>query len=73
MWAKMKSPGLVVSWRIREVGESPKKVFSCEANYSQRGRNREGVAVMNPVNQDVLQVVMQFIQKAQKGTFILHS
>lgn len=56
----------------REVGESP-KVFSHEANYSQRGRNREGVAVMNPVDQDGLQVVIQFIQKAQKGTFILHS
>lgn len=33
-------------------------VFSHKANYSQRGRNREGVAVMNPVDQDGLQVVM---------------
>ena len=57
----------------REVGESPKKIFSCEANYSHRGRNREGVAVMNSVEQDVSQAVMQLIQKAQKGTFILHS
>lgn len=63
----------VVSWRSLEARESPKDMFSCEADYRQRGRNREGVSVMNSVDQDVLQVLMQFIQKDQKETFILHS
>lgn len=51
-WAEMQSPGAVISWRSREVGEVP-EVFSCEANYSQRGRNTEGVAVMNSVDYEL--------------------
>lgn len=48
----MQSPGAVLSWRIRGVGEIP-EVFSCDANYSQRGRNREGVGVMTSVDYDL--------------------
>lgn len=43
----------------REVGGSAKKVSSCEANYRQRGR------ILNPVDQDVLQVVMQFTKSPE--------
>lgn len=70
---EFRNSGIMEKQVSKEVGESPKKVFSCEANYSQKERSREGVAVMNPVDQDVLRVLMQFIQKAQKGTFILYS
>lgn len=47
----MQSPGAVISWRSRGVGEIP-EVLSCEVNYSQRGRNRERVGVMNSVDYD---------------------
>lgn len=33
-------------------GEIP-QVFSCEANYSQKGRSREGVDVMNSVDYEL--------------------
>lgn len=47
----MQSPGAVISWRSRGVGEIP-EVISCEANSSQRGRNREGAGAMNSMDYD---------------------
>lgn len=45
----MQSPQPVISWRIRGVGEIP-EVFSCEAYYCPRGRNREGDGIVTSVD-----------------------